>query len=66
MPAPLPRSWNKPPGTGIMRENIILACTKCKRKNYTNTKNKKLSTARLEFNKFCPFCRSHTKHRETR
>jgi large subunit ribosomal protein L33 len=49
-----------------MRENIILACTKCRRRNYTNTKNRKRTTARLELKKFCPFCRSHTLHRETR
>ena len=49
-----------------MRENIILACTDCKQRNYTSTKNKKTTTNRLEFSKYCRFCRRHTLHRETK
>ncbi|MFQ5647098.1 MAG: 50S ribosomal protein L33 [bacterium] len=49
-----------------MRDNIILACTECKQRNYSTTKNKKKTTHRLELKKFCPFCRSHTLHRETK
>ncbi|RMG45634.1 MAG: 50S ribosomal protein L33 [Acidobacteria bacterium] len=49
-----------------MRENVILACTECKRRNYTTTKNKKLKPDRYEFRKYCRFCRKHTLHRETR
>jgi large subunit ribosomal protein L33 len=49
-----------------VREVIILACTKCKRRNYTQTKNKRKQTDRLEFKKFCRFCGVHTPHKETR
>jgi len=49
-----------------MRDVITLACTECKRRNYTTTKNKKKTTERLEMKKFCPWCRSHTVHRETK
>lgn len=52
-----------------MAENrviVTLACTECKRRNYTTTKNKKNDPNRLELKKFCPWCRSHTVHRETR
>ncbi len=49
-----------------MRVQIILACTECKNRNYTSVKNKKNTTQRLERNKFCPFCRSHRPHRETK
>ncbi|MDD3581354.1 MAG: 50S ribosomal protein L33 [Desulfobacca sp.] len=49
-----------------MRDNIILACTTCKRRNYTTTKNKRRTPNRLEFKKYCPFCRTHTLHRETK
>jgi large subunit ribosomal protein L33 len=49
-----------------MRDIIILACTECKRRNYNTTKNKKKTTERLELKKFCPFCRTHTAHRETK
>ncbi len=49
-----------------MRDIIILACTDCKRRNYNTTKNKKKTTERLEIKKYCPFCRTHTAHRETK
>ena len=34
-----------------MQENISLACSECKRKNYTTTKNKKTNTEKLELGK---------------
>ena len=34
-------------------------CRECKRKNYSNMKNKKTTTERMELKKFCPFCRKH-------
>ncbi len=49
-----------------MRVNILLACTECKRRNYATVKNKKNTTARIELKKYCPWCRTHTAHRETR
>ena len=47
-----------------MRDIIALACTECKRRNYSTTKNKKKTTERLEMSKFCRFCRKHTAHKE--
>ena len=41
-----------------MRVNIILACTECKRRNYSTRKNKKNTTGRLEMKKYCPWTRS--------
>jgi large subunit ribosomal protein L33 len=49
-----------------MRDIITLACNDCKRRNYSTTKNKKKTTERLEMKKFCPSCRAHTVHRETK
>ena len=49
-----------------MRVNILLACTECKRRHYATVKNKKNTTGRVELKKFCPWCRTHTVHRETR
>ena len=43
-----------------MRDNIILQCPDCKRRNYATTKNKKKTTERLELSKYCRFCRKHT------
>jgi large subunit ribosomal protein L33 len=49
-----------------MRDIISLACTECKRRNYSTTRNKKKSSERLELKKFCPWCRTHTVHKETK
>ena len=49
-----------------MRELVIMECTECKRRNYTTTKEKRNTPARLETMKFCTFDRNHTLHRETK
>jgi large subunit ribosomal protein L33 len=49
-----------------MRVGIILACTDCKHRNYSTIKNKKNNPDRLEVQKFCKFCKSHTLHKETK
>ncbi|MFB0559359.1 MAG: 50S ribosomal protein L33 [Dehalococcoidales bacterium] len=43
---------------------IHLACTECKERTYTTTKNKRNDPQRLEFMKYCPRCRAHKLHRE--
>jgi large subunit ribosomal protein L33 len=45
---------------------ITLACTECKERNYTSSKNKRNDPARLEIDKYCPRCRLHRPHRETK
>jgi large subunit ribosomal protein L33 len=45
---------------------VTLACTNCKHRNYTTSKNKKNNAERLELRKFCTTCRVHTAHRETK
>ena len=47
-----------------MRDIVHLVCSECKRKNYSTTKNKKRTTGKLEFKKYCPFDRRHTLHKE--
>jgi large subunit ribosomal protein L33 len=49
-----------------MRDIVSLACNECKRRNYSTTRNKKKTTERLEMKKFCPSCRTHTVHKETK
>ncbi|NNG46621.1 MAG: 50S ribosomal protein L33 [Deltaproteobacteria bacterium] len=49
-----------------MRDIITLACSDCKGRNYTTTRNKKTMTEKLELKKFCPSCRKHTAHKETK
>jgi len=45
---------------------IYLACTECKERNYTSSKNKRNDPGRMELQKFCPRCRVHRLHRETK
>jgi len=49
-----------------MRIIINLACSECKRRNYTTTKNKRTTPDKLEFRKYCRFCGHHTLHRESK
>jgi large subunit ribosomal protein L33 len=45
---------------------ITLACSECKHRNYTTTKNKRTTPDKLEFSKYCRHCRKHTAHKETK
>lgn len=49
-----------------VRPVVVLACPDCKGRNYTTTKNRRNHQERLELKKFCPTCRKHTLHRETK
>ncbi len=49
-----------------MRDIVTLACSECKNRNYTTTRNKKTMTDRVELKKFCSTCRKHTTHKEIR
>ena len=45
---------------------VRLECSECKQPNYTTTKNRRTTQERLELKKFCPRCRQHRAHRETK
>jgi large subunit ribosomal protein L33 len=47
-----------------MRQRIVLACNECKNKNYNKYKSKTNTPERLEFKKYCKFCKAHTLHKE--
>ncbi len=49
-----------------MRDKVKLECTVCKNRNYDTTKNKKNNPDRIELKKYCPFCKKHTVHKETK
>ena len=51
---------------GEIRPKITMACTECKERNYITKKNRRNDTDRLELKKFCPRCKTHTAHKETR
>lgn len=73
--APALLLWVRPTseegGAAIMakagnRVKITLRCSECKQRNYNTNKNKRNTTQKLELNKYCPFCRKHTLHTETK
>ena len=45
---------------------ITFECKTCSSRNYNSTKNKRIKPGKLEFKKYCPRCRTHTLHRETK
>jgi large subunit ribosomal protein L33 len=49
-----------------VRVTVTLACSDCKQRNYTTSKNKKTMTNRMELKKYCPFCKHHTMHKENK
>ncbi|MDI7260711.1 MAG: 50S ribosomal protein L33 [Thermodesulfobacteriota bacterium] len=49
-----------------MRNILNLACSECKRRNYSTMKNKRTTPDKLELKKYCRFCRRHTVHKETK
>lgn len=49
-----------------VRPVITLACSVCKNRNYTTEKNRRNDPGRIEFKKFCRFCRKHTLHKEAK
>ena len=49
-----------------MRDQVQLACGECKRRNYMTDKNKRTHPERVEYRKYCRFCRQHTAHKESR
>jgi large subunit ribosomal protein L33 len=51
--------------TGV-RVAITLACADCKRRNYQSMKSRRNTPDRIELKKYCPWCRRHTDHNETR
>jgi large subunit ribosomal protein L33 len=53
-------------GKKDVRPVVTLACSDCKERNYTTEKNRRNDAGRLEIKKFCPRCRKHTLHRESK
>ena len=48
------------------RIKVHMKCTECNRKNYSTYKNKQNTTEKLVLNKYCPFDRKHTEHKEVK
>ncbi|MBI4212851.1 MAG: 50S ribosomal protein L33 [Chloroflexi bacterium] len=45
---------------------VTLACNDCRERSYHTEKNRRSDPDRIALNKYCPRCRKHTEHRETR
>ncbi|MFZ6035060.1 MAG: 50S ribosomal protein L33 [Patescibacteria group bacterium] len=48
------------------RIQVGLVCETCKSVNYVVPKNKINTTTPLKMKKFCPKCKKHTPHKETK
>ena len=44
-----------------MRTMVTLACTECKRRNYTTKKNKQNNPDRIELKKYCKWCQKSSR-----
>lgn len=52
---------------GIFTKQLIrFRCGTCKHVNYTARKNKKTVERKLEFKKYCKWCKKHTLHKEAK
>jgi large subunit ribosomal protein L33 len=49
-----------------IRMVVTLECTECRERNYTSQKNRRNDPQRMELEKYCPRCRTHRLHRETK
>jgi len=49
-----------------VRPVVTLQCSECKERTYTTEKNRRNDPNRLEMKKYCPRCRTHRVHRETK
>jgi large subunit ribosomal protein L33 len=47
------------------REPVALACTECETRNYRTTR-KPEHKGQLSLKKYCPVCKRHTVHKETK
>ena len=58
------------PGVSMAKKDvrpvIKLECTECRERNYHSQKNRRNDPQRLELKKYCPRCKTHTMHRETK
>ncbi len=52
--------------TKTSRMKVTFECTECKNRNYDSFKNKKNDPDRLELKKYCPVCKKHTVHKESK
>jgi large subunit ribosomal protein L33 len=48
------------------RVQIVLACTVCGARNYRTTRARTQGSKPIELKKFCPTCRAHALHKESK
>ena len=48
------------------RVQIVLACSGCGARNYRTTRSRKQGSKVIELKKFCPKCKVHTAHKESK
>ncbi|GAC1353429.1 MAG: 50S ribosomal protein L33 [Polyangiales bacterium] len=48
------------------RVPIVLSCAECSARNYKTTRTRQPGSKAIELKKFCPACKRHTVHRESK
>ncbi len=46
------------------KEQVILVCSECGRRNYHTVKNPRNDSDKIKLNKYCKWCGEHTEHKE--
>jgi len=49
-----------------MGEKFWFVCSVCKAHNYVSEKNRQRQRGKITLKKYCPRCRKHTEHAESR
>lgn len=52
--------------TKLTDQLVKMRCDECNKLNYYTRKNSKQVKRKLEFKKFCKWCRKHTLHNESK
>ncbi len=58
--------WSLQMATKSTRMKVTFECTECHNRNYDSFKNKRNDPDRLELKKYCPVCKKHTAHKESK
>ncbi|NMB74127.1 MAG: 50S ribosomal protein L33 [Myxococcales bacterium] len=45
---------------------VSLECGVCRNRNYSTTRNKRTHAEKYKIKKYCPACRRHTEHKESK
>lgn len=51
---------------GTRLNNVVLECSKCGRRNFVTSRSNIQPITKLELKKYCPKCKEHLAHKESK